>query len=104
MWTRAVSTRVAVEVLWNEANRPRVLESVLKDAAGEGGRGTERGLVPVELEVGRPPGLPPGTALDAPLALNFGPLELPRWGCLLLLGEYCRQGGAVSEIQEERFS
>jgi len=27
--------------------------------------------------VGRPPGLPPGTALDVPLAVNFGPLELP---------------------------
>jgi len=104
VWTRAVSTRVAVEVLWNEANRPRVLESVLKDAAGEGGRGTERGLVPVELEVGRPPGPASGHSPGRAAGAEFRPLELPRWGRLLLLGEYCRQGGAVSEIQEERFS
>jgi hypothetical protein len=71
---------IKVEVPWNEANRPHVLEGVLKDADE---RPVRVGEPPneirfrVEFEVGRPPGLPPGTALDVPLAVNFGPLELP---------------------------
>ena len=71
---------IKVEVPWNEANRPHVLEGVLKDADE---RPVKVGEPPNELrfraefEVGRPPGLPAGTALDVPLAVNFGPLELP---------------------------
>ncbi len=71
---------IKVEVPWNEANRPHVLEGVLKDADE---RPVKVGEPPAELrfrvefEVGRPPGLPAGTALDVPLAVNFGPLELP---------------------------
>jgi hypothetical protein len=31
-------------------------------------------------EVGRPPGVKPGTSIDVPLAINFGPLPLPPGG------------------------
>ncbi|MDR5684204.1 MAG: hypothetical protein QN163_09275 [Armatimonadota bacterium] len=71
---------IKVEVPWTEANRPHVLEGVLKDADE---RSVRVGDPPnevrfrAEFEVGRPPGLPAGTALDVPLAVNFGPLELP---------------------------
>src|SRR6266545_7989997 len=30
-----------------------------------------------EFEVGRPPGLLPASSMDFPLAINFGPMELP---------------------------
>lgn len=71
---------IKVEVPWNEANRPHVLEGVLKDADE---RPVKVGQPPselqfrVEFEVGRPPGLPPGTALHVPLAVNFAPVQLP---------------------------
>ncbi len=71
---------IKVEVPWNEANRLHMLEGVLKDADE---RPVKVGNPPNELqfrgefEVGRPPGLPAGTALDVLLAVNFGPLELP---------------------------
>ena len=68
---------IKVEVPWTEANRRHELVITLLDADGRpvaaDGRPVEiRG----QLEVGRPPGLPPGTPLDAVLAVNVGPLPL----------------------------
>lgn len=71
---------IKVEVPWGEANRRHVLDAVLVD---EDSRPVRLGQPPTEVrfqgtfEVGRPPGLPPGTRLDVPLAVNFPPLDLP---------------------------
>ncbi len=71
---------IKVEVPWNEANRRHSLEAVLMD---EDARPVRIGNPPVEIkfqgtfEVGRPPGLPAGTPLDFPVAVNLAPVELP---------------------------
>lgn len=72
---------VKIEVPWDEANRKHVLKLVLSDEDGHPVRvPTPAGDVPVEMgtdfEVGRPPGLKPGTALDFVFAVNIGPLPL----------------------------
>jgi hypothetical protein len=72
---------IKIEVPWDEANRPHALTLALLD---EDGRPvsvtTPAGERPVQVdtqfEVGRPPGLRPGTPLDLPLAINVGPLPL----------------------------
>jgi len=72
---------IKVEVPWDEANRPHRLKLALVDGDGQpvivptatGDRPLELGA---EFEVGRPPGLRPGTPLDLPLAMNLGPLPL----------------------------
>lgn len=73
---------LAIKVLvpWGEANRVHVLRAVLQDEDGHpavlGDAGAEIRFES-QFEVGRPPGLPPGTALDLPMALNIGPIALP---------------------------
>jgi hypothetical protein len=71
---------VKLEVPWNAANMPHVLEAVLVDDDGRPvrvGTPSSEARVQGNFEVGRPPGLPPGTPLDFPLAVNMGPMELP---------------------------
>lgn len=70
------------DVPWDRANQPYQITLELLTADGEpvlvqGPAGDE---VPVriegQLEVGRPPGLKPGTPIDAAMAINLGPLPL----------------------------
>ena len=73
---------IKIEVPWNEANRPHVLRLRLCDSGSRPiSIQTPVGNSAVELmanfEVGRPPGVPPGTPLDVTLAFNLGPLPLP---------------------------
>jgi hypothetical protein len=66
------------QVPWDQTNAKHRFKLELLDADGQG--------VPIpsgetvraegEFEVGRPPGLRPGTPVDAPLVVPFGPLEL----------------------------
>lgn len=72
---------IKVDVPWEEANRIHTLRLTLLDEDGQPVQvPTPIGERPVELsmefEVGRPPGLRPGTPLDVPLAINLGPLPL----------------------------
>ena len=72
---------VKIEIPWDEANKKHALKLALVDADGWPVKvPTPTGEVPVELgtdfEVGRPPGLKPGTALDFVFAVNIGPLPL----------------------------
>jgi hypothetical protein len=72
-----------IEVPWDQANRrhPWLLE--LLDADGNpvstaGSDGLEQPIrISGEFEVGRPPGLRPGTPLDLPLAISMSALSLP---------------------------
>lgn len=72
---------IKIEVPWNEANRPHKLEAILQD---EDNKPVNIGNPPAPVkfdgtfEVGRPPRLPAGTPLDFVLAVNLGPMELPK--------------------------
>lgn len=72
---------IKIEVPWDEANKRHTLQLALVNADGQPFMvPTPTGDRPMELsaefEVGRPPGLKPGTPLDLPVALNIGPLPL----------------------------
>jgi len=68
---------VKIDVPWLETNRRHRLELDLVDSDGQPVRVNDQPLVVSgEFEVGRPPGLPPGTPLDVVLAINIGPLPL----------------------------
>ena len=68
---------VKIDIPWDQANRPHHLLIELLDSDG---RAVETGGKPVEVrgqfEAGRPAGIPPGTPLDAVLAINIPPLQL----------------------------
>lgn len=82
-----------IEVPWDQANHPHRLRLVLLTQDGQPVMvPTPTGDRPVELmsgfEVGRPPGIRPGTPLDLALAINLGPLPLPPdnyyvWRCFI---------------------
>jgi uncharacterized protein DUF6941 len=70
---------IKIDVPWDEANRRHtwVLRLIDEDGMpvpvdGDGGELRVEGT----FEVGRPPGIRPGTPIDVPLAVNFGPLPL----------------------------
>jgi hypothetical protein len=70
-----------IDVPWDEANKKHRLRLELVDADNTpvrvptptGDRAVE---IESDFEIGRPPGLKPGTPLDMPLAVNVGPLPL----------------------------
>ncbi|HUZ43489.1 MAG TPA: hypothetical protein VMU63_03730 [Acidimicrobiales bacterium] len=70
-----------LEIDWNEADSPHHWELYLEDADGHPVLvpGPE-GVTPIEVrgdfQVGRPPGLAPGSPIDLPLAVSVGPLPL----------------------------
>ena len=71
-----------LDVPWDQANVPHRWELELLDADGRpallGGQDERQTIMLAgEFEVGRPPGVKPGTPLDLALALNIGPLPLP---------------------------
>ena len=74
---------ILIRVPWDQANHPHFMRLELIDADGAPVTvETDDGVEPlvffddVEFEVGRPPGVKPGTPLDLPLAVNSGPLPL----------------------------
>ena len=76
-FTHALAVKVGVP--WTETNQGHQLEAVLVDedlhpvALGEP---PEEIRFVTEFEVGRPPGLPAGSLIDVPMAVNLGPLQL----------------------------
>lgn len=80
--TRPSAVALLLHVPWGEANRRIKFALRLIDADGNPvvQPGTAGDVVPVvaegELEVGRPPGLPEGTTLEAPFAINLPPMLL----------------------------
>lgn len=76
---------IKIEVPWSETNKKHHWLLSLVDADGAPvSVPTPEGDSPIqvggEFEVGRPPGIPPGTPIDLPLAINIGPLPLPAGG------------------------
>lgn len=71
-----------LEVPWDQANRRHKLILQLVTADGNTVQvTTEQGEQPIQLEgefeVGRPPGIAPGTPIDMPLSISSGPIPLP---------------------------
>lgn len=70
-----------IKVPWDQANTKHSLLLELVDSDGNavevaGPVGDQPIQVGSEFEVGRPPGMTPGTPIDVSLALNFGPIPL----------------------------
>jgi hypothetical protein len=77
---------IALKVPWDEANAPHDMRIELIDADGqpilvgpEPGAGNPV-VIDSHFEVGRPPGLRPGTPIDLAFAVNISPLPLPPGG------------------------
>jgi hypothetical protein len=68
---------IKIDVPWDQANRRHHLAVELLDADGRPVLADGRPVaVSGDVEVGRPPGLLPGTPLDVVLAIPVGPLPL----------------------------
>jgi hypothetical protein len=80
---RPVNTAVAalIEVPWDQTNQRSRLRVELVTADGEQVSVMEQQVAAVgEFEIGRPPGVKPGTSFNAPFAWNFTGLILPAGG------------------------
>jgi hypothetical protein len=64
-----------IEVPWNQANEQIALQIRLLDADGN-----ELIEISKQFEVGRPPGIPAGMAIDHLEVVNFGPLPMLKPG------------------------
>ncbi len=82
LWTpnqpSSMALAIKISVPWNQANEPHDL--TIRLVTGNGGpvpdpQGNDVQLMG-KLEVGRPPGLRPGSTLDVPIAARFNGLEL----------------------------
>lgn len=68
---------VLVEVPWDQANMRHRWSLALVDSDGHPVTANDQPVtIQGELEVGRPPGLTPGTPIGTALALNLGPMQL----------------------------
>ena len=77
------SLALKLDVPWDQANTKHKFSAVLSTEDGEPvriGDEAEEIRLDTQFEVGRPPGVRPGTPLEFPLAVNFGPMELPPGG------------------------
>jgi len=73
---------IKLGVPWAQTNRPLALRAALVDEDGQPVRQPDGAAIEfnASVEVGRPAGLPPGTVLDAPLAVRFAGLALAPGG------------------------
>jgi hypothetical protein len=76
---------IALKVPWDEANEPHELRIELVDSDGApilvtAPEGERPLVIESQFEVGRPPGLRPGTPIDLALAINLGPVALAPGG------------------------
>jgi hypothetical protein len=72
---------IKIDVPWDQANQQHKWAIALQTADGQPVIGqTPEGERPIiidgQFEVGRPPGLVPGTPIDLPMAINLGPLPI----------------------------
>lgn len=74
---------IKLDVPWTDANRPILVKAQLVDPDGQlvllpAPDGTSKSVeIEMQVEVGRPPGLLPGTTLDSTVAISLPPLPLP---------------------------
>lgn len=79
----ALAIGLLIQVPWDQANTPHSFSVELLDAdgapvsfEGDDDESDQQVAFGGEFEVGRPPGLKPGTPLDFPVAVNSTPLPL----------------------------
>jgi hypothetical protein len=86
----SMSLAIVLDVGWNEANVRHALRVELRTADGELVETNGQGIsIPVSVEVGRPPGIKPGSTLVTPMALGFQGIVFGEGGYVwhLLAGE-----------------
>lgn len=76
-----ISIALLIGVPWDQANRQHRWTLSLVTADGQPVSvatpvGEQQVMIGSAFEIGRPPGIPAGTELPLPLAINFGPLPL----------------------------
>lgn len=72
-----IALAIVVKVAWDEAEAPHELIAELLDADGERITVNDEPVAPSgRFELGRPPGLKPGSTLNMPLAFNLTGLVL----------------------------
>jgi hypothetical protein len=74
-----------IKVPWDQANQRHHLRLELVDSDGgpvsmETPFGEQALVIESDFEVGRPPGMTPGTPIDMPLVIKLGPIPLPPGG------------------------
>ena len=74
-----------IDVPWDQANMPHIWRFELVTEDGQpvmvaGPTGDQPLEMHGQFEVGRPPGLRPGTPIGIALAINLGPLPIPHGG------------------------
>jgi hypothetical protein len=77
----ACGIAILIEVPWDQTNQKHPWRLELLDSDGqpvvvETPTGAQPLAFTGEVEVGRPPGLKPGTPIGVPLAINLGPIPL----------------------------
>lgn len=77
---------IMMAVPWDQSNmRHRFEVRLVTEDGDDVDLGTGPMRVEGQLEVGRPPGVKPGTPLDTPVVLKFGPLVLGEGGYVWVL-------------------
>jgi Family of unknown function (DUF6941) len=76
---------IKIEVPWDQANTPHTCRLELLDSDGQSvvaemPEGEQPIFFEANFEVGRPPGVKPGTPIDLPLAVNMPPVPLDPGG------------------------
>ena len=77
---------VLIQVPWDRTNVEHTFRVELIDSDGDSivldteAEGPQPVVIEGAFEVGRPPGVKPGTSIDVPLAITVGPLPLPPGG------------------------
>lgn len=79
------SIALHIKVPWDQANMQHHISLDLVDSDGQpvtaaGPDGAQPIAIGSDFEVGRPPGITPGTPIDLSLAIKLGPLPLPTGG------------------------
>jgi hypothetical protein len=77
-----ISLAILIEVPWDEAGVAHGLRAYLLTEDGEPVAGPQGQPLALDggFEVGRPPGVKPGSTLNTPLAINFNALSLSAGG------------------------
>ena len=79
--TTPMGVGLLVEVPWSETNIGHNVRLILEDADGHpveapGPLGPQPLVIEAQIEVGRPPGMPHGSSINVPMAINVPPPPL----------------------------
>ena len=91
------------QIPWDQTNTKHAFRLELLDADGQPvSIGDEAIRIDGEFEAGRPPGLKPGTPVDAPLVVPFGPLDSGRYEIRLTIDGETKEDWFVAFTLEQQ--